>query len=296
METPRHTEHESVDENLADPEDNAATSDEETRGKGDNGALWLLAGVVALAGGTLWMIRDVWTAKPVATESVQMESAAGHARSAPAPMAGTLPSAAEEDSEQVYPERDAALPGEESDIDQRRRQKGERLTELKLEAERMERERLAAEEELEAERAAREALERERREAEDRLARERAARQALEQERRQAEQKLARERAARAELERKARLEKKRLLQAKQAAEQASLDRARAEAELADANARAAAEAQAAELAAQATPEPVVVQTTADDRESSQQQGTGSGSFSSNPCEGPSARFLSTCR
>ena len=305
VDTVKHTDQELVDDNPNQADDNEALT-EETPNKGDKGALWLLAGVVALAGGTLWMIRDVWTAKPVAADSAQIESVASP--SAAASASGTLPSAATRLADDAREAHDAVLPREDSDIDQRRRLKAERLTELKLEAEQMERERLAAEKELEMERAARAALEQERRAAEQRLARERevhealeqerrAAEQRLAQERRQAEQRLAQERAARAELERKAKLEKQRLLRAKQAAEQAALDRARAEAELAEANARAAASsaAQAAESAASATPDPVAVQTTSDAVASPQGDATDS-SFSSNPCDGPSARFLSTCR
>jgi hypothetical protein len=305
VDTVKHTDQELVDDNPSQVDDDEALT-EETPNKGDKGALWLLAGVVALAGGTLWMIRDVWTAKPVAMDSAQIESVASP--SAAASASGALPSARARLADDTSEAHEATLPGEDSDIEQRRRQKAERLTELKLEAEQMERERLAAEKELEMERAAREALEQERRAAEQRLARELAVREALEQERRaaeqrlaqerrQAEQRLAQERAARAELERKAKLEKQRLLRAKQAAEQAALDRARAEAELAEVNARAAAgsEAQAAESAASATPDPVAVQTTSDAVASPQGDATDS-SFSSNPCDGPSARFLSTCR
>jgi hypothetical protein len=60
-----------VDETAAQPQDDAESSTSAKRQKGENGALWLLAGVVALAGGTLWMIRDVWLAKPVNTQVSQ---------------------------------------------------------------------------------------------------------------------------------------------------------------------------------------------------------------------------------
>lgn len=292
MESEKHSNQELVDENLAEGQDDAQAPTMETRSKGDYGALWLLAGVVALAGGTLWMIRDVWTDRPVAAELPQLEAPAGQAASASV----LLPGQAGESAPGTEQEGEAGLSSEQDDHDLRRRQRAERLTELKLEAERMERERLVAEQELQAERAAREALERERQAAEQRLAREREVREALEQERRAAEQKLAREREARAELERKASLEKQRLLQARQAAEQASLDRARAEAELEQANARAAAASEApAAVAEPSVAEPVTPERIAPETDAPQQAAGGS-SFSSNPCDGPSAKFLSTCR
>ena len=92
MDTAKHTDQELVDDNPTQADDDDQGLTEETPNKGDKGALWLLAGVVALAGGTLWMIRDVWTAKPVATESAQIESVASP--SAAASASGALPSAA----------------------------------------------------------------------------------------------------------------------------------------------------------------------------------------------------------
>lgn len=291
----KHTDQELVDENSDEPQDDTEAGAPEKPTKGESGALWVLAAVIAMAGWTLWMIRDVWLSKPVATEMSHSESVSSQTAPQSAAVRKVLPAAPL--SGEAGQNSDAAQQAGGSDMELRRRQKAERLIELKLEAQRMERERLETEKELEAERVAREALERERLEAEQRLAQERAVREALEQERHQAQQKLARERKARAELERKARLEKQRLLQAKRAAKQADLDRARVEAELAEANARAAAarEAEVAKAAAQATAEPVTVQAAQEPRQDPQ-QGTADSSFSSNPCDGPSARFLSTCR
>lgn len=311
MESVNQNEKASTDQDPALPADDDNVESSETRSKGENGALWLLAGVVAMAGTTLWMIRDVWTSKPVAA-NVQTIESSGTAQAKPSPQG--KPSTAK-----VKPVTDVAedMGPVQREIEMRRQQDAKRLAALKAEAERIEAERRAAEQELkegraaqaeleeqrrlaaqklEEERAAHAALEKARREAEQRLAKEQAERQALERQRRAAERKLAQEKAARQDLERKARLEQEKALEAKLAAEQAALDRAQAEAEL-----KAKAESKPrsggtdiSKMIVNIAPD-TSTDSAANDVAAADQP-AGSKSFSSNPCEGPQAKFLSTCR
>ncbi|MCO6413848.1 MAG: hypothetical protein J5I92_14000 [Thiogranum sp.] len=290
-----------------------ASAQAQVRGKGDFGAVGILIIVVAMAGSTLWMIRDVWTDRPVAPGVADIDgSVATHSTESADPdtqAAGrsTAPvAAAAEDAHAV--ER-------QSELEAMRQQKEERLLEIKQEAIRVERERLEAEQQLEAERAARAELERERLAAEQRLEAERQARLALEAQRREAEQKLARERAAREALEQQAKLEQEKLMRARQEAELVARERAQADAQRQAAEASAAVDAQpdaaeepvAAESGVAAQNQPAAEPTAlpvpetssgslSDPAVAAELADPDAKKFSSNPCAGPSARFLSTCR
>jgi hypothetical protein len=265
--------------------------------KSDFGALWLLAGVVALTGSFLWMIRDVWLSKPVATGAPIAETL----KDAPTGQGSEI--AAESSTRQTLaapPANEGVLPDERLEVEQ--------LDALQRQAERLRIERLEAEKRLEQEMAARALLEQQRVEEQQRLERERVAlerqraetlkrlelerreREALERKRRDAEDLLAKQKARRAEVERQARLEEEKLERARQTAITAEEERTRAEAQ-----ARAAASRDAE------APEPVEVieafpEEAAETVSRPEPTATGKSGFSTNPCDGPTAKFLSTCR
>jgi hypothetical protein len=123
----------------------------------------------------------------------------------------------------------------------------------------------------------------------ERLVRIKAEAEKLASERRAAERRLAQEKAARVAAERKARIERERLLAAKVAARQAADARVRAERQ---AQEQAAGQPAAAPktVADRPTPLTKATPTVADSLASDPVV------FTNNPCNGPTARFMSTCR
>ncbi len=310
MEREPHSTHAEIDETEATGAGDSDPVVEEV--KGDKGALWLLVGVVVLAGSTLWLIRDIWTSKPAVLQAESATAAEGNpVATSPQQQANdqSAVDAAQDQFDALRRQKEESLLAAKKEAalnDEQRREAEQQLKEERDARAELEKQRLADEKKLAEERAALEkarlaieqqlkaervALEQARQDAEQKLASERAARQALEEQRSATEQKMASERLERAALERRAALEKQKLLEAQQKALQAERERA-----------LAAETLQAEQSRLRETvpsPEQVAGQSTQED---SAGAATDAGAdsmnskFSSNPCDGPSAKFLSTCR
>ncbi|HED18029.1 MAG TPA: hypothetical protein ENI74_00805 [Gammaproteobacteria bacterium] len=282
-------------------------AEQKKRARGERGALWLLLGVVVMAGGTGWLMRDFQSADPVAL-------------SAPVP-------AAVAKEENVVPEKQEAGEDAEAAAQQRAaRQELERKA-------RLEREEIATAKAAAAEKAAQQRAAALSRQAEA-TARLKKESDRMEREQRAAERRLAKQRAARKELERRARLEREKMAAAKQAAEKLARERPLAttvssgkaaqepvprkpvqtgrapvsllesevpsydeddgDAIILDVKARFASE-----NAREVVTSPVRSAATpaeGDGEAIVQTENEGEAEFAANPCNGPTARFLSTCR
>ena len=130
------------------------------RTRGERGVLWLLLGVVVIAGGAGWLMRDFWNADPAPSIATSRPPAvAKEGSDAPAttadsqltkPAAENAAAQKEAEAERVAEQRNTGL-----------RREAEKITRLKQESDRLERERHAAEKKLAKQRAARIELERE---------------------------------------------------------------------------------------------------------------------------------------
>jgi len=263
------------------------------RSGGDRSALWLLLGVVVLVGATGWLMRDFRGTNLIAG-SANFITELGYRKPEAAADDSTVPvisvDSQENQPEASLPEQqddrqlssvDSATPqkepGKDSEVEdvlaqkaakaeaaaQQRagelRREAEEITRLKKEFDRMERERRAVEKQLVKQRAARTELERTALLEQEKLT---AARETV--------KKLAKERVARMELERKVRLDQEKLAMAREAAKKLANERTRTE--------------QRQVEAAAAPPEATIG---AHDKDVE---------FAANPCDGETARFLSTCR
>jgi hypothetical protein len=346
------------------------------RVRSERNALWVLLGVIFMAGGTGWLIGDFQSAGQVDAFMEIREQAASPTTTLPPVVtkeASVTPSASA-DSQVAQP--DAGMP--EVQDDQRLSvagsadpvkndtvkdsETGDVSLQKAAEEERMAQQH-AAELKREAEKTARQKqesdrIERERRAAEQKLAKQREAelkREAektarlkqesdrMKRERRAAEQRLAKQREARKELERKARLERKKMGAAKEAAKKLAEERIRAAARLSETAAAKSlpqepvrpgkAPASFQETGPSAYDEDdgdaIVLETKARLASDAPESVVKAGSvdagasfpdtsppaydeddgdaivqsdmdeaveFAANPCQGPTARFLSTCR
>lgn len=291
--------------------------------KGERGALWLLLLVVVMAAGTGWLMRDLWIAEPIVASSGITEKAALPATAqspatekavskVPVTPAELKAAGSEADSrvtqdKQPLSVADSAEPvendgetvtgtvdaAEQKAAEMKRaaqqraaelNRKAEETARLKQESARRERERLAEQQRLEEQQRAAELN----RQAEQtaRLKQESAR---MEREQLAAEQRLEEQRAARKELERKARLESQKMAAAKQAAKKLAEQRSRSGARLPATSASGPAayeedDGEAVVLDAKAS-------LSRDAATPAEEVG-----FTANPCHGPTARFLSTCR
>ena len=130
-------------------------AEQKKRTRGGRGVLWLLLGVVVIAGGTGWLMRDFRNADPAPSiATTQPPAVAKEGSVAPTTTA---------DSQLTKPEAERAAEAERL-AEQRNaglRREAEKITRLKQESDRLERERRAAEKKLAKQRAARIELERE---------------------------------------------------------------------------------------------------------------------------------------
>ncbi|GMQ83743.1 MAG: hypothetical protein BMS9Abin06_0482 [Gammaproteobacteria bacterium] len=325
----------------AEPESSAAPSElhqlvvdaeQKKRARGERGALWLLLGVVVMAGGSGWLMRDFQGAGQIAESSGGREQAASLATASPPVVAkevSVVPSAAA-DSQAVRP--GAGLP--EAQDNSRQLSVADSADPVENGAgKNAETEAVSVQKAAEAERAAQQRSAELRREAE-KIARLKQESDRLARERHAAEQRLARQRAAREVLERKAIQDRKKMAEAREAAKKLAEERTRAESHLSEASAAKSSAQEPARpgktLAGFLEPEPsaydeedgdAIVQDTkarlasdaaepivkaesvdavaglpdtppvaydADDGDAVE--------FAANPCRGPTARFLSTCR
>jgi len=182
-------------------------AEQKKRTRGGRGVLWLLLGVVVIAGGTGWLMRDFRSADPAPSiATTQPPAVAKEGSVAPETTA---------DSQLTKPEAENAAAQKEA----------------------------AAERAAEAERLAEQRNAGLRREAE-KITRLKQESDRLERERRAAEKKLAKQRAARIELEREADLERRKMAKARGAAKKLAEQRTRAEARLSEAAAAKSSAAQ----------------------------------------------------
>ena len=266
---------------------------EQTAGaRGERSALWLFVGVAVMFGATAWMSRDAWL--PV------IQDVAAHSEQGPS--ASKVAS-------------DAAKRAEQVKLEQARRE----------EVKREEAARLAEQQAAEEARQEQARLEKDKREQAARLAEQQAAEKArleqarLEKAKREQAAGLAKQQAAeKARLE-QARLEKTKREQAarlakQQAAEKARLEQARLEKAKREKAARMAKQQAERERAAAATSatwadtpdwsegdevpaaETAPVAATLVSEKDAEDSASEPEGFTTNPCNGPTARFLSTCR
>ncbi len=300
------------------------------RVRGERGALWLLLGVVVMAGGTGWLMRDFQGAGQIAESRDGREQAAALATASPPDVAkevSVVPPAAA-DSQAVQP--GAGLPEAQ---DSRQLSVADSADPVENGAgKNSETEAVPVQKAAEAERAAQQRKDESRREAEKiaRLKKQESDRMA--RERRAAEQRVARQRAAREALEHKAIQDRKKMAEAREAAKKLAEERTRAESRLSEASAVKSSAQEPARpgkaLAGFLEPGPsaydeedgdAIVQDTkarlASDAAESIVKAESADAvaslpdtppavydkdeaveFAANPCRGPTARFLSTCR
>ena len=264
------------------------------RARGERGALWLLLGVIVMIGGTGWLMSDFRSTELVAESSDSQPFAAP-------PQATPLPAAAVISAGSQANQPEESSPAQQDD---RRFSVSNSADPVKRATEKdSEVEDVLAQKVAKAEAAAQQRAAELSREAE-RIARLKIESDRMERERYAAENRLAKQHAARLGLERRARLEQKKMAAAREAAKKLAEERLQAEKRQAEAAATLSAQPNGATEVGVETKSvdgaADLLVTTAPDGDADSaivlEEKEESVEFAANPCNGPTARFLSTCR